>query len=69
MRFCLKCGEEIPAGRLKAIPNATTCVEHSEAEQVAGYMSWDGKTAPQLNVVSQSEANRIKDLQSKRVPK
>ena len=28
-RNCFKCGEEIPAGRLKALPNAKTCVKCS----------------------------------------
>lgn len=69
MRFCLACGIEIPEGRLKAKPGTTTCVDHSGEEQVAGYMSWDGKTAPQLNIVSQEEARRVEALQSKRVPK
>ncbi len=29
MKNCKVCGIEIPAGRLKALPTATTCVEHS----------------------------------------
>jgi hypothetical protein len=29
------CGEEIPEGRLKALPGATTCVQHSTASKFA----------------------------------
>jgi hypothetical protein len=29
---CIKCREEIPAGRLKALPGATTCVNCSSSK-------------------------------------
>lgn len=29
---CIKCKEEIPAGRLKALPGATTCVNCSSSK-------------------------------------
>lgn len=35
MKVCKVCGSEIPAGRVKALPNTTTCVEHSKAEKFA----------------------------------
>lgn len=35
MKVCKVCGSEIPAGRVKALPNTTTCVEHSTAERFA----------------------------------
>ncbi len=35
MRPCKMCGEEIPEGRLKALPGATTCVQHSTASKFA----------------------------------
>jgi hypothetical protein len=35
MRPCKICGEEIPEGRLKALPGATTCVQHSTASKFA----------------------------------
>lgn len=35
MKVCIKCGEEIPAGRLKAIPGTRTCTAHSTAERFA----------------------------------
>ena len=33
---CTVCGVEIPEGRLKAIPNAATCVNHSTADRYIG---------------------------------
>ena len=30
---CIKCGEEIPAGRLKALPGAKTCVNCSGVQK------------------------------------
>ncbi len=35
MRICIACGDEIPAGRLKAVPGTRTCVQHSKAERFA----------------------------------
>lgn len=32
MKKCIKCGEEIPEGRLKAIPNTHTCVNCSNVK-------------------------------------
>ncbi|MFJ5764809.1 TraR/DksA C4-type zinc finger protein [Lysinibacillus sp. NPDC093210] len=30
---CTECGEEIPLGRLEAMPHALTCVEHAEQRE------------------------------------
>ena len=35
MKVCIKCGEEIPAARLKALPGTRTCTTHSTAERFA----------------------------------
>ncbi len=35
MKVCKVCGTEIPAGRVKALPNTSTCVQHSSAEKFA----------------------------------
>ena len=35
MKPCKVCGVEIPEGRLRALPGATTCVEHSTASKFA----------------------------------
>lgn len=32
MRYCKKCGNEIPEGRLKVLPNTTTCVKCSDVQ-------------------------------------
>ena len=33
MRKCSVCGTEIPEARVKALPNTTTCVQHSTTER------------------------------------
>lgn len=33
MKNCIKCGSEIPEGRLKALPNAKTCVNCSSMQK------------------------------------
>lgn len=37
-KLCVKCGKEIPAGRLEALPNTTTCVACSNVTAKAGRM-------------------------------
>lgn len=36
MKYCKVCGEEIPEGRIKALPEVETCVEHSDVEKEKG---------------------------------
>jgi len=36
MRYCTKCDELIPEGRLKVFPHTTVCVKHSSTEKVCG---------------------------------
>ena len=36
MKYCKVCCEEIPEGRVKALPNVETCVEHSGAKKKKG---------------------------------
>jgi hypothetical protein len=33
MKNCSVCGTQIPEGRLKALPNTSTCTEHSSASK------------------------------------
>lgn len=33
MKTCTVCGSQIPEGRIKALPNTKTCVEHSTAQK------------------------------------
>jgi len=37
-KLCVKCGNGIPAGRLEALPNTTTCVACSSVTAKAGRM-------------------------------
>lgn len=36
MRKCTTCGEEIPAARLKLLPNTKTCTKHSVVDKNVG---------------------------------
>jgi len=37
-KLCVKCGNQIPVGRLEALPNTTTCVTCSSVTAKAGRM-------------------------------
>ncbi len=37
-RYCQVCNQPIPAERLEALPNTTTCVQHSQANHPIGFM-------------------------------
>ena len=37
-KLCVKCGNDIPAGRLEALPHTTTCVACSSVTAKAGRM-------------------------------
>lgn len=64
---CRKCGEEIPKGRLKALPNAQTCVKCSSTEKVAGFQLVTGKTEySALQIVDQETARRLAQLQERK---
>jgi hypothetical protein len=47
---CVVCGAEIPAERLEALPDTTTCVAHSQTQKYVGFMVSDFAkgTAPAL---------------------
>ena len=54
MKHCKKCGKLIPEARLKALPTATTCVDCSSTQKVAGFRIITGKnTYTELEIVSQ----------------
>lgn len=36
LRWCLRCGERIPQERLDVLPDANTCVRHSNARALTG---------------------------------
>jgi hypothetical protein len=39
---CIKCNQEIPAGRLKALPNAKTCIACSGTKMVKSITTLNG---------------------------
>lgn len=60
MKLCYKCRREIPAARLVALPYTRHCVECSDVSKVKGYMTWEHKTAPIFNFVSDGELKYLK---------
>lgn len=68
MKYCKVCGEVIPEGRVKALPNATTCVEHSEAKKKLGFSVITGKTTySELDIVDEKQYKNLKSLDRKRI--
>jgi RNA polymerase-binding transcription factor DksA len=63
---CVKCKETINPLRVKALPNTRVCVKCSSVERVSGFMSWEHKTAPTLNICTQEQAEQVRQ-QTKRV--
>ena len=57
--ICVKCKEVINPLRIKALPNTKTCVSCSTVQSVSGFMSWEHKTAPRLNICSQETADYV----------
>jgi hypothetical protein len=62
MRKCEVCGEEIPAGRLEALPDTRTCVKHSTVKGYVGYMVSDFSkgTAPALVMVDPDDEEAMR---------
>lgn len=64
-RFC-KCGDEIPEGRLKALPNATTCMKCSQTGRVSGHPLITGKTTySELQIVSAETGEQLAKAQER----
>lgn len=61
-RYCTTCGAEIPPARLKILPNTNKCVKHSTTQAVSGFMSWEHKTTPTLNICSAEEREKVDKL-------
>ncbi len=55
MKKCRQCGEEIPAARLAALPSTKTCIKCSKVKPQKGFMTWEHKTAPTFNLVTEKE--------------
>lgn len=64
---CLKCGEEIPELRLKALPSAKTCIACSSTSRVAGFPIISGKTTySELQIISQDKAVELHEMQERK---
>lgn len=65
-RLCLSCNEPIPEARVKALPNARTCVKCSSTERVAGFAIISGKTSySEIQIVSQETARELSKKQER----
>lgn len=54
MKNCIICGEEIPAGRLKALSNTETCVKCSDVGRKKGFPVITSKTTySELDIVDE----------------
>jgi hypothetical protein len=61
-RNCEACGEPIPAARLEALPETTTCVSCSTATKQTGYMvgtASKGCAATLMMIPDDPEAQRL----------
>lgn len=67
MKYCTVCGEIIPEGRVKALPNITTCVEHSNAKKKLGFSVITGKTTySELDIVDDNAYKTLKEFDRKK---
>ena len=68
MKYCIVCNEPIPDGRVKALPNVETCVEHSEAKKKLGFSVITSKTTySELDIVDEKTYNELNRLDRKRI--
>lgn len=57
---CIHCGNQIPEARIKALPNAKTCVNCSETGRVYGFAVVSGKTTySEIQLVSEETAQEL----------
>jgi hypothetical protein len=67
MKSCIKCGAEIPEARLKALPNAKTCIDCSDTGRVAGFPIISGKTTySELVITDQKTAEELFQKQERK---
>ncbi|HYG38752.1 MAG TPA: TraR/DksA C4-type zinc finger protein [Cytophagales bacterium] len=64
---CIKCGNDIPELRLKALPHAKTCVQCSDTSRVAGFPLITGKTTySELQIIPQEKAEELYEKQNRK---
>lgn len=62
-RICDTCGNSIPAARIAALPDTTTCVNCSRETKKVGFMDWYHKTAPELVMVDSGDKENLRRAQ------
>ena len=63
MGKCIKCGNQIPEGRLKALPDTKTCVNCSSVDKIRGFRIITGKTT--YTALQLVDAKKFKELTAK----
>jgi hypothetical protein len=63
MKYCIICNEIIPEGRILALPNVETCVEHSDVKKKLGFSVITSKTTySELDIVDEKTYKNLKKL-------
>lgn len=62
-RNCSTCGVPIPLERLEALPNTTTCTEHSHEQAKIGFLVFDHKTAPRFITIDPRDKEALRRAQ------
>ena len=65
-RNCSICGNQIPEGRIKALPKTTTCTQCSATDRVVGHAMITGKnTYSELQIMDAETARKLNDLENR----
>lgn len=67
MKLCIKCKQEIPEGRLKALPGATTCVNCSSSKMKRSVTITGGEGEDTYNDIIILEADEYEKIYGKDV--
>jgi hypothetical protein len=60
MVYCRVCGNPLPIERLEALPNTTTCVDHSDATPKVGFMVYGHKTAGECILIDPRDQEALR---------
>lgn len=64
---CVHCGQQIPEGRLKALPKTNTCTPCSQTGKVSGHPLITGKTEySALQIVDAETSQKLNELQNRK---
>lgn len=67
MKSCKICNNQIPEGRIKALPNVETCINCSTTDKKAGFRLITGKnTYTELQIVDQKTFQKLTNLQERK---